>query len=233
MGEGASALVRTLFHYSEDPAIDLFRPHVAPTSRETEPFVWALDEEHAPSYWFPRDCPRACCWACETPILGAGARLLGLGGARRLHAIEAGWLERVRTCRLYAYEFDPAAFRPKVDAAGYWVAREAVTPLSVTPVGDLLARHAEAGIELRIVRTLWPLVDAITTSGLEYSIIRARRTPSRAWHQRDGTADGWKSVYFAPCSRGVTIAFSRIASVGLRTTMSPAWRPAVTSTSGP
>jgi hypothetical protein len=102
----------------------------------------------------------------------AGAQLLGPGGARRLHAIEASWLERVRRCQLYAYVFDRSPFQLKHAEAGYWVARSDVAPTSVTPVGDLLARHAEAGIELRIVDTLWPLIDAIVASGLEFSIIR-------------------------------------------------------------
>jgi len=152
--------VRRLLHFSEDPAIAVFRPHIAPTSNESEPLVWAIDDEHAPSYWFPRDCPRACCWVGESPLTEAGTALLGPGGARRLHAIETAWLELVRACRLYAYEFDPAPFHPKIAEAGYWVARCEVSPLAVSPVGDLLARHAEAGIELRVV------------SGLEYSIVR-------------------------------------------------------------
>ena len=42
----------------------------------------------------------------------------------------------------------------------------------IKPVGDPLARHAEAEIELRIVPHLWPLIDAILASGLEFSIIR-------------------------------------------------------------
>ena len=167
-----------LFHFSEDPNIARFRPHVAPTSNATEPLVWAVDEEHAPSYWFPRDCPRACCWAGETPLLDRSARL-GLGRSRRLHAIEDRWLERVRTCWLYAYEFDPAPFTSKVAEAGYWVAREEVSPLSVTPWGDLLARHADAKIELRIVTNLWPLIDAIVASGLEFSIIRKANAQPR------------------------------------------------------
>lgn len=171
--------MHSLFHFSEDPTITLFQPHVATTSSEREPFVWALDEEHAPSYWFPRDCPRACCWAGKAPILEAGAALLGLGGARRLHAIEAKWLERVRECQLYAYEFDPTHFKPKVADAGYWVAREEVVPLSVTAVGDLLARHVEAEIELRIVNNLWPLIDAIISSGLEFSVIRKGNAQQR------------------------------------------------------
>ena len=96
--------------------------------------------------------------------------------------IEAAWFERVRACRLYVYELDRAPFEPKMTGAGYWVARTDVVPLAVRPVGDLLARHVEAEIELRVVDSLWPIIDAITVSGLEFSIIRkanARpRTPS-------------------------------------------------------
>jgi len=140
--------------------------------------VWAVDEEHAPSYWFPRDCPRAGCWAGHS-ITEVGATLLGIGGAKRLHAIETRWLDRVRSCRLYSYEFDSSPFRLKLADAGYWVAQCDVTPLSVNPVGDLLARHAEADIELRIVPNLWPLIDAILASGLEFSIIRKANAQPR------------------------------------------------------
>lgn len=108
-----------------------------------------------------------------------GATLLGIGGAKRLHAIETRWLDRVRSCRLYSYEFDSSPFRLKLADAGYWVAQCDVTPLSVNPVGDLLARHAEADIELRIVPNLWPLIDAILASGLEFSIIRKANAQPR------------------------------------------------------
>jgi hypothetical protein len=46
-------------------------------------------------------------------------------------------------------------------------------------VGDLLARHVEAAIELRIVRSLWPIIDAIAASGLEFSIIRKANAQPR------------------------------------------------------
>jgi hypothetical protein len=156
----------------------VFRPRPPSTAPDADPFVWAIDEPHVPSYWFPRDCPRACCWAGSAPVNGAG--LLALGGAQRLHAIEANWLERVRNCWLYVYEFDSALFTPKVSEAGYWVASQDVSPMSVAPVGDLLAKHAAAGIELRIVKNLWPLIDAIIPSGLEYSIIRKSNAQPRA-----------------------------------------------------
>lgn len=174
MAENAHSLpqksARELLHYSEDPGIRLFRPHVAKTGSTTEPLVWALDAEHAPSYWFPRDCPRVCCWVRNDQVDKSG--LLALGGTRRMHAIEAAWLERMRACKLHVYRFDPAPFEPNIADVGYWVAREDVTPLSVEPVGDLFDRHAEQGIELRIVTNLWPLIDAVMESGLEYSIIR-------------------------------------------------------------
>jgi hypothetical protein len=170
---------KPLFHFSEDPDIKLFIPHVAPSSSEKEPYVWALDEEHAPSYWFPRDCPRACCWATSSESLPAATPLFGLSGSRRMHAIEEAWLERIRYCRLFAYEFDPEPFQPKITDAGYWVTSEKVVPLSVSPVGDLLSRHAQARIELRIVKNLWPIIDAIIASGLEFSIIRKANAKPR------------------------------------------------------
>jgi hypothetical protein len=167
-----------LFHFSEDPDIAVFRPRESPSAPDS--IVWAIDEDHSPSYWFPRDCPRACCWIGERPLTDAGSTLLGLGGARRLHALEASWLERVRACRLYAYELDAAPFRPKLEEAGYWVTEHTVTPVSITSLGDLLQRQVEAGIEVRIVPNLWPLIDAIVASGLEFSIIRKSNAHPRA-----------------------------------------------------
>ena len=95
-----------------------------------------------------------------------------MGAVRRMHAIEAAWLERMRACRLYLYRFDAAPFAVYNDDAGYFSTRESIRPLSVEPVGDLLARHAAAAIELRIVPNLWPVIDAIVASGLQFSIIR-------------------------------------------------------------
>jgi hypothetical protein len=151
---------------------------VARTSDGKEPFVWAVDQTHAPSYWFPRDCPRVCCWAAGSQVERTNS-LLTLGGSKRLHALELDWLKRFRHCQLYIYEFDSAPFVLQVPDAGYWVARVNIVPLAVKPVGDLLARHVEAGIELRIVKNLWPLIDAVVASGLEFSIIRKANAQPR------------------------------------------------------
>ena len=96
-----------------------------------------------------------------------------------MHAIEWGWLQRMQQVELFAYRFDPAPFERHGEGAGYWVARSAVRPLDVAPVGDLLARHAAAGIELRLVANLWPLWDQVVASTLQFSGSRLRNARPR------------------------------------------------------
>ena len=170
-----------LLHFSEDPNIEVFAPHVAATQQVEGARVWAIDEDHQASYWFPRECPRACCFPYpDKPIPEAAAALIGLGGARRMQAIESGWVERMRACQLYVYRFDPAPFVFEPQSGNSWCARETVRPLSVEPVGDLIAKHVDAGIELRFVPNLWPVIDAIVASGLDFSIIRRANALPRA-----------------------------------------------------
>jgi hypothetical protein len=75
---------------------------------------------------------------------------------------------------LYAYRLPPESFTRYERAAGYWVSRSAVEPLDVVALGDLLAKHAAAGIELRIVPALLPLWERVVGSTLEFSGIRLR-----------------------------------------------------------
>ena len=177
VGEGAHAL----WHVSEDVTIRRFEPHRAPTSAIDEPRVWAVDTRHLPLFWFPRDCPRATFWAGACTSGQDVERFLDGRPPARVHAIEGAWLERLRSARVVAYRLPPGAFEPDPDVGGYWVARSAVEPLDVVHLGDLLALHTEAEIDLRIVPNLWPLWDRVTASTLEFSGIRlanARPRPS-------------------------------------------------------
>src|SRR5918994_2118546 len=92
-----------VLHFSEDPTIVRFRPHVAPTSRERTPYVWAVGNDRAPDYWFPRQCPRAMAWAGPQTTEDDRLRIIGPGCGTRVHAVEYGWLEAIRTVDLYAY----------------------------------------------------------------------------------------------------------------------------------
>jgi hypothetical protein len=163
-----------LYHFSEDPAIERFVPRVAPSSVLREEFVWAVDAEHAHLYYFPRDCPRVhFCSMGETTAADI-ERFLGLTTARHVAAIEAAWLPRLRSTAVYRYELPGDSFELIDRYAGYWTSRETVTPLSVEPVGDLLDMLVAAGVELRVMPSLWPLRDAVIASTLQFSIIRWR-----------------------------------------------------------
>ena len=85
--------------------------------------------------------------------------------------IEHGWLGRLRTVALYAYRMPEATFEPW---DRFFVSHETVVPLERVELGDLLARHAEAGIELRIAPSLHPLWDRVIATTLDFSGIRLR-----------------------------------------------------------
>nr|WP_307834212.1 DUF6886 family protein [Actinoplanes lichenicola] len=153
-------------------------PHVAPTSVEAEAYVWAVGFDRAPDYWFPRQCPRAMAWVVEETSDQDRERIVGAGCGVRVHAVEFGWLEAIRTAKLFAYRLPAGPFRPIAapgSAPHAMVATEAVEPLGPPdPVGDLFALHAEAGIQLRVLDNLWPFWDEVVRSTLGFSGIRLR-----------------------------------------------------------
>lgn len=166
-----------VLHFSEDPAIRIFRPHVAPTSVKTTPYVWAVGHDRAPDYWFPRQCPRAMAWVNAETSAEDRSRIIGDGCGTRVHAIEYSWLEAMRTVELYAYRLPADPFEPAEAAV---VATTEVKPLGPPErVGDLLKLHEEAGIQLRVLPRLHAFWDAVTTSTLEYSGIRLRNALPR------------------------------------------------------
>jgi len=156
---------------SEDPTLLRFEPHLRPGHDADEPLVWAIDTRHLPLYWFPRDCPRATFWAHEHTSDDDIAQFLDGDGGRRVHVIESAWLERMRTTRLFAYRMPDATFE-RHDR--FWVSRAVVEPLELVEVGDLLALHACAEIELRIAPALLDLWDRVVSSTLDFSGIRLR-----------------------------------------------------------
>jgi hypothetical protein len=163
-----------LWHVSDDPAIARFEPRAAEHHDSPEPLVWAIDDAHVPAYWFPRECPRATFWAVSSTSDEDVERFLSADRARRVHALQWDWLDEFRAARLWAYRLPSDPFERYGRAAGYWVSRAAVEPLGVAELGDLIARHAAAGIELRIVPSLAPLWEQVIASTLEFSGIRLR-----------------------------------------------------------
>jgi hypothetical protein len=170
-----------VLHFSEDPTITRFVPHVAATAQQPEPYVWAVDYGRAPDYWFPRQCPRAMAWVTPETSAVDRERIVGAGCGERVHAIEYGWLDRMREIRLFAYRLPAAAFRPFGAPVPHGhVTTEPVEPLGPPePVGDLLALHEAAGIQLRLLENLWPFWDHVIASTLDFSGIRLRNARPR------------------------------------------------------
>jgi Family of unknown function (DUF6886) len=163
--------VKELWHVSEDPTIELFVPHHSELHASDEPLVWAVDSRYQWLYWFPRACPRACFEANEETTDEDIERWLDCDRERRVAVIENGWLERLRSARLYAYRLPPETFEPWDK---FFISRETVHPLELVELGDLLARHAAAGNELRIAPALYPLWDRVVETTLDFSGIRLR-----------------------------------------------------------
>jgi len=163
-----------VIHFSEDPRIERFAPHVAATARQPEPYVWAVDAKQAPAYWFPRQCPRAMAWVSDRTTAHDRTTILATD-ATRVHAIEYPWLQAMSSTALYGYRFKKSDFRPLEDHA--YVASTEVFPLGPAElVGDLFDLHDRAGIELRVVRDLRPWWERVVRSSLEFSGIRLRNS---------------------------------------------------------
>jgi hypothetical protein len=163
-----------VLHFSEDPTIAVFVPHVAGTARQPDAYVWAVDGGQAPSYWFPRRCPRAMAWTTPLSTAADADRILGPGGGSRVHAVEYSWLDRIRTVRLFAYRLPAETFAPFGGPEPHaHVSTEAVRPLAPPElVGDLLGLHEADGIQLRVLPRLGGFWAAVTASTLGFSGIR-------------------------------------------------------------
>lgn len=164
-----------LFHISEEPGIERFEPR--PSEHAGDPVVWAIDAARLCNYLLPRECPRVTYYAGRETTVADVERFLGASPA--VVAVESGWLERVRSCRLYCYRLPPETFECIDECAGYFVSRVPVVPAGVEVVDDLIGELLRRGVELRFVPSLWPLRDAVVTSSLRFSLIRMRNAAPR------------------------------------------------------
>jgi hypothetical protein len=69
---------------------------------------------------------------------------------------------------LSLYRLPAEGFSPQ-EVGGYWTAQRVVEPLERVELTDLVVRHAEAGIELRFVPSIWPWWTPVAASSLDFS----------------------------------------------------------------
>lgn len=163
-----------LYHFSEEPNITIFKPRKLDYRINEPAQVWAIDEVHAPHYFFPRDCPRVCIWPKEDTTELDLNRFFGHSKTNRIVAIETGWFERVRKGYIYRYVFQPDDFTLYEPNAGYYTTTRTVKPLAVERLDDLLGSLTALGIELRITPSLIPLKQSILSSTINFSMIRMK-----------------------------------------------------------
>lgn len=170
-----------LFHVSDDPAIATFSPRPSPSAFEQiqGDVVFAIAGRLLHNYLLPRDCPRVGFYAGPDSDPRDLDRFLGTATAPYVLAIEKAWLPRILEATIYLYELPAAPFTLLDDCAGYYIAHEAVTPVEMRAIPNILDELLTRTIELRLVPSLWPLADAIATSSLQYSCIRMRNAAPR------------------------------------------------------
>jgi hypothetical protein len=164
-----------LFHVSEESGIARFEPRASEYTAGL--VVWAIEEPRLCNYLVPRECPRVTYYAGVGATAADVERFLGPSPA--VVAIESGWLERVRSTRLYCYHMPAETFERLDACAGYFVSRAPVVPSGIEAFDDAVGEMLRRGVELRIVPSLWPLRDAVVASSLQFSLIRMRNAAPR------------------------------------------------------
>ena len=172
--------VMRLFHFSDDPRIEVFepRPPTVPAVRApgqqwlNGSLVWAIDEPHSILYLFPRECPRVVIWPTRQTTDADRSKWLGPTSARAIAYIEAGWLDRVRAGPIHRYEMPLESFEDTGDA-GMWVSRSAVRSVRMETLTALDRHLASSHVELRVLDQLTSL-KPVWASTLHASGIRLR-----------------------------------------------------------
>jgi hypothetical protein len=171
-----------LFHASEEQDITIFHPRPAPSPDvgPDDDCVWAIGFDALSNYLAPRDCPRVIVRCDEDTSAADKARFLGHTAATAVMTIERQWLGAMHETMVTLYAFDRGPHWQLFDAsAAYYVSRDSVVPIARHRIENPAAALAAHGTELRVVETLWPLVDAVVASTMRFSIIRKRNAQPR------------------------------------------------------
>lgn len=121
------------------------------------PVVWAIDEAHEFTFFFPRECPRIVYRRTEHMSEADQIKFFGLSSADVVITVEKDWYERIRNTRIYRYSLPAASFELFDDIAGYYISAQTIIPLKVEPLDHLLDRLMQLPVELRFTDSLVPL----------------------------------------------------------------------------
>lgn len=158
-----------LFHVSEESDIECFRPRVLERRKDIDQgkgLVWAVREEKLYNFMFPRECPRISTFKNDKHSFNE------IEFDQFLVAVEEGWIERIKNCRLYVYEFATENFELQDAIAGYYVSREVEKPIKRMVIEDCFKALADRNVKVLTLDTLWQLRDQIYKSTTNFSFCK-------------------------------------------------------------
>ncbi|WP_255314150.1 DUF6886 family protein [Bacillus sp. FJAT-26390] len=168
--------VSMLYHFSEEPDIERFFPRLQKAYPHLKPVVFAINEEQALHYCFPRDCPRVIYWKAEWSSEEDIQHYFAETSVDKIIVVENDWLDRIRQTPLYRYTFAEDSFElfDEASTAGYYISYAEAEPVKVERVYDLIGQIVKQRVELRFTPNLHPIRNRIIASTLDFSIIRFR-----------------------------------------------------------
>jgi hypothetical protein len=161
-----------LYHFSEEPNIEIFSPRQSKVYPELKPAVWAIDKEHSAHYLFPRDCPRVIYWKANWTEESDIAAFFCNTPVDKIMVVENRWLKLIQNVRLFMYSFSAESFELCDGTAGYYISYKEVVPVNIELVENVMERILSGNVELRFTPSLYPIRNSVISSTLDFSIIR-------------------------------------------------------------
>jgi len=167
---------KRLFHVSEEPGIELFKPRPSPSffADISGDVVFAIEERLLHNYMLPRDCPRITYYCADKTTAADKKRFFGESTADFAIIVESGWYERIKNTILYCYELPADDFALLDECAGYHISYQPAVPTEIRTINDIMAELLSRNLELRFTPSLLKIADAVSKSTLNFSIIRMR-----------------------------------------------------------
>ncbi|MFD0694486.1 DUF6886 family protein [Paenibacillus sp. GCM10027628] len=156
-----------LLHFSEEPNIEIFVPRVKANRQNMPPVVWAIDQEHAFTFYFPRNCPRIVYSKSEGISEEDQLKFFGLSQSDTIITVESGWYKAINETTMYRYSLPGNGFQLFDETAGYYISERTIKPLAVDPIDNLIEKITAMNIEIRFTPNLHPLREALLNSTLK------------------------------------------------------------------
>jgi len=156
-----------LYHFSEESDIRVFKPRVKHNRQNMPPVVWAIDQQHEFTFYFPRDCPRIVYTKTEGISNEDNYKFFGLTDSSIVITVGIDWYKRIKETTIFRYELPGESFNLFDEFAGYYISEETVKPIEITPLDHLIERIADLNIEIRFTPNLNPLKEALLSSSIK------------------------------------------------------------------